>query len=121
MKQYILIVMVALIAAACLTGSDATAVPAPVPTATPAYEQWQPGQSGYFLCVNGWNTELMGQSVHPQCKSGNTKKAMPTPEPGHYLWQPGQQGYLLCENNWIYEEYGQAMYLSCPLGEGNEE
>ena len=121
MKQYFLIGMLVLFAAAFCTEPTATAVPAPTPTATPTYEQWEPGQSGYFLCVNGWNTEVTGQSVHPQCKPGNAKKAMPTPEPGHFLWQPGQHGYLLCENNWFYEEWGQSMYLVCPEGEMSDE
>lgn len=120
MKQYFLIMILVLFAAAFCTEQNVTAVPAPVATPTPTYEMWEPGQSGYFLCVNGWNTELTGQSVHPQCKTGNAKNA-PTPEPGHYLWQPGQHGYLLCENNWFYEEYGQSMFLSCPLGEENEK
>lgn len=120
MKRYILIIAIVLFAAACLTEPNATAVPAPLPTPTPSYEMWQPGQSGYFLCVNGWNTELTGQSVHPVCKTGNVKTA-PTPEPGHFLWQPGQHGYLLCENDWFYEEWGQSMYLACPEGETTDE
>jgi len=121
----LMMVLIAVIVAGGLSG-QATAIPAPtytigpLPTSTPTYEVWDPGQSGYFLCVNGWATELTGQSVHPVCKTGNAK-AMSTPEPGHYLWQPGQHGYFLCPFDWQYEEYGQSMLLTCPESDGKNE
>lgn len=124
MKRLIVVLLLAVLVAIGCVNSVATAVPAPtaVPaTATPQYEMWQPGQSGYFLCEGGWQEEFYGQSFWQKCLPATGKRApMATPEPGHYLWEANQNGYFLCENNWYSENYGQSVYRLCPTGEKNE-